>query len=305
VPGKGIAARWGDEVSRYRFITLPLPLGEGRGEGELLATKAPSPCPLPRGEGSEIANVASQQVLLGSPQWLRGEGCTIAEHLWSAVEAAGGGDAPLSFFVFHEELRPEARPALDECRRLGMQVAVVTGDRRSRALRLAESLGAPVFAEQLPEDKVAAIGNARQRFGPVAMVGDGINDAPALAASDVGVAMGCGADLSRESAAICLLSNDLARLPWTIGLARQTIRIIRQNLCWSFSYNLAGIVLAASGRLSPVFAAGAMVASSAFVVTNSLRLNRFPEPVQPARSHVEHGNAMEPESRTRELQLTP
>ncbi len=274
VPGKGIAVRW---------------------------------------QNNENFDDEPERVLLGSPQWLREEGCAIADDLWRAVEAAGGGDAPLScigwggrvrgMFVFHEELRPEARPALDECQRLGMQVAVVTGDRRSRALRLAESLGVPVFDEQLPEDKVAAIQNARQRFGPVAMIGDGINDAPALAASDIGVALGCGADLSRESAAVCLLSNDLSRLPWTICLARQTIRIIRQNLCWSFSYNIVGIALAASGHLSPVFSAGAMVASSAFVITNSLRLNRFLEPVEPARSHASRGN--EVELQFRELQLTP
>ena len=268
--------------------------------------------PAPKGRGFRRV-----RVLLGSPQWLREEGFVIADGLWRAVEAAGGGDAPLScvgwggrvrgIFVFHEELRPEARPALVECQRLGMQVAVVTGDRRSRGARLADILKVPVLAEQLPEDKVAAIRNARQRFGPVAMIGDGINDAPALAASDIGVALGCGADLSRESAAVCLLSNDLSRLPWTICLARQTIRIIRQNLCWSFSYNVVGIGLAASGHLSPIFSAVAMVASSAFVITNSLRLNRFPEPVEPARSRAPRGNEMEPlpDLQFRELQLTP
>lgn len=283
-----------------------LPQGEGRGEGASAYPQAPSPYPFPKGEGftTEIRTVPGkgiaarwrserstteeyQTVMLGSPQWLREQGCPVAATLWQAVAAQGGGDAPLScigwdgrvrgVFVFHEELRPEARTALAQCRQLGLQVAVATGDRRSRGEQLAESLGVPVLAEQLPEDKVAAIQSARQRFGPVAMIGDGLNDAPALAASDIGIAMGCGADLSRESAAVCLLSNDLSRLPWTVGLARQTIRIIRQNLCWSFSYNIFGIALAATGKLSPVFSAFAMVASSAFVITNSLRLNRFPE----------------------------
>lgn len=248
VPGKGISARWQNE------------------------RRAQDDC---------------HTVMLGSPQWLKESGCPVGEHLWRAAEEAGGADAPLScigwdgrvrgIFIFHEELRPEARSALKHCQRLGLQVAVATGDRRSRGERLAENLGVTVFAEQLPEDKVAVLQNARRQFGPVAMIGDGLNDAPALAASDIGVAMGCGADLSRESAAVCLLANDLSRLPWTIEIARQTIRVIRQNLCWSFSYNIVGIALAATGKLSPVFSAFSMVASSAFVIANSLRLNRFPE----------------------------
>jgi P-type E1-E2 ATPase len=153
----------------------------------------------------------------------------------------------------------------------------LTGDRQERAENLAASLRISVAAEQLPAGKVAAIKAARQQCGLVAMVGDGINDAPALAASDVGIAMGCGADLSRDSAAVCLLADDLARVPWTIGLARQTVRVIKQNLVWAFSYNIVGITLAATGRLSPVWSAVAMVASSVFVVSNSLRLNRYPE----------------------------
>jgi len=228
-----------------------------------------------------------EEVLLGNLPWLRDQGYAIESGLWSDVLAAGGSDATLSaigwsgrvhgVFMFQEQLRLEAAAALAECRKLGLGVGVVTGDRQTRAEQLASTLGVPVQAEQLPEDKVAAIRNARAHPGLVAMVGDGINDAPALAASDVGIAMGCGADLSRDTATVCLLSNDLARVAWTVELARQTVRIIRQNLCWAFSYNVVGITLAATGRLSPVWSAVAMVASSVFVVSNSLRLNRFPE----------------------------
>jgi P-type E1-E2 ATPase len=220
--------------------------------------------------------------------WLTAEGYRLAEPLRQAAEQKGGIDSPLScvgwnglvrgIFIFQEDLRPEAQLAIGKCRDLGLNLAVVTGDRKAHAERLAECLKIPVLSEQLPADKVEAVHDARRRFGAVAIIGDGINDAPALAASDIGIALGCGADLTRDSATVCLLTNDLARLPWTIELSRRTVRIIRQNLCWSFAYNVVGIALAATGNLSPVFSAMAMVASSVFVVTNSLRLNRFPEP---------------------------
>jgi heavy metal translocating P-type ATPase len=237
---------------------------------------------------TDLHAALGEEVLLGNLPWLCDQGYSIGRELWNDVLAAGGSDATLSaigwsgqvrgVFVFQEQLRAETAAALAECRRLGLDVGVLTGDRQPRADRLASALGVTVRAEQLPVDKVAAIRDARTRPGLVAMVGDGINDAPALAASDVGIAMGCGADLSRDTAAVCLLSNDLARVPWTIELARQTVRVIKQNLLWAFSYNVVGITLAATGRLSPVWSAVAMVASSVFVVSNSLRLNRFPDP---------------------------
>ena len=123
-----------------------------------------------------------------------------------------------------------------------------------------------------PEQKVEMLKQIREMYGAVAMVGDGINDAPVLAVSDVGIAMGCGADVSRDSAQVCLLSNDVSRVPWAIDLAKRTRSVIRQNLFWAFGYNAVGVVLAACGVLNPAVAAGLMIVSSLLVISNSLRL---------------------------------
>ena len=134
--------------------------------------------------------------------------------------------------------------------------------------------GLSIECDLRPEQKVAKVLQIREQYGAVAMVGDGINDAPALAASDVGIAMGCGADVSRDSAQVCLLSNDVSRIPWAIHLAQRTRSVIRQNLFWAFGYNFVGVIVAACGILNPAVAAGLMIVSSLLVISNSLRLTR-------------------------------
>jgi heavy metal translocating P-type ATPase len=180
-------------------------------------------------------------------------------------------------FMIREQLRDEALEAVTALRTARLDLGILTGDHAGRGAAIERELGVAVEAELLPEAKVAAITRAQRQWGSVAMVGDGINDAPALAQSDVGIAMGCGADVTRDSAAVCLLGNDLMRLPWAIQLARRTVRVIRRNLFWSFAYNIVGICLACSGRLNPALAALAMVLSSVCVVTNSLRLPADPQ----------------------------
>lgn len=231
------------------------------------------------------ALIDGEDVFLGSARLMEERGLGMAWPLQKELDEALERGAPIvclgwqgqvrGLFVFREQLRPETRSALDELRRLGLAILIVTGDHAARGGRLAEELGVPVRAGLLPEDKLAAIVDMRRDVGAVGMVGDGINDGPALAASDVGFALGCGTDLARVSAGVCVLTNDLTRIAWVIELGRRTVRVIRQNLFWSLAYNVAGIGLACTGRLSPVLAATAMVVSSMLVVANSSRLCGF------------------------------
>ncbi|TCO82003.1 Cu+-exporting ATPase [Plasticicumulans lactativorans] len=182
----------------------------------------------------------------------------------------------LGLLAFADTLKPGAAAALAELARRGIRCVMLTGDGRGSAQAMAAQLGlGEVVAELLPAGKSAAIARLKAGGGVVAMVGDGINDAPALAAADVGIAMASGTDVAMHTAAITLMRGELALVPAAIDISQRTCRKIRQNLFWAFVYNVVGLPLAAFGALNPVFAGAAMAASSVSVVTNALLLRRW------------------------------
>ncbi|MFN8456387.1 MAG: heavy metal translocating P-type ATPase [Anaerolineae bacterium] len=176
-----------------------------------------------------------------------------------------------------ETVRSEAAQMLAALDQAGLLLTVLTGDSHSAGQALAQRLAVPVSSQLLPQDKVAQLKAARQNGRAVAMVGDGLNDAPALAAADVGIALGCGVDVTRETADISLIGEDLGKVVWAWRLAQATYRRIRWNLVWAFFYNSIGVALAMLGLLHPILSALAMVLSNLMVVGNSMSLYRFAE----------------------------
>ncbi len=182
-------------------------------------------------------------------------------------------------FAFGDEAKPEAAAAIAALQALGVRCVLVSGDNRGAAAAIARQLGIDdVRAEVLPADKAKVVASLRDGLAPgekVAMVGDGINDAPALAAADVGLAMATGTDVAMESAGLTLMRGDVRLMPEALALSRAVTRKIWQNLFWAFAYNVVGIPAAALGLLTPVIAGAAMALSSVSVVSNALLLKRW------------------------------
>lgn len=206
---------------------------------------------------------------------LEGEGRTVSWLIERTDDPAGAARV-LGLLGFGDTLKPSAAEAVSRLKALGIRTVMLTGDNAGSAQAVARALGIDeVRAQVLPADKAAAVQALRGPGGVVAMVGDGINDAPALAAADVGLAMSTGTDVAMETAGITLMRGDPRLVPEAVDISRRTWRKIRQNLWWAFGYNVLGIPLAAAGLLSPVIAGAAMAFSSVSVVTNALTLRRW------------------------------
>lgn len=236
--------------------------------------------------------VGGKTVLVGADRFMTQEGVDLEGHIGSAKALAQTGTTPLFAAIdgqiaavigVSDPIKPSTAQAIDALHRLGLKTAMITGDNSVTANAIAGQLGIEhVIAEVMPDGKVAALETLRTSYGQVAFVGDGINDAPALASADTGIAIGTGTDVAIEAADVVLMSGDLVGVVNALKISQATMRNIRQNLFWAFAYNAALIPVAAGvlypftgTLLSPMLAAGAMALSSVFVVSNALRLRRI------------------------------
>lgn len=235
--------------------------------------------------------IGSHEVLVGRQSWVRDRGADLSLLQDPAYQEPEGlstlyvvrNGACLGWIGLEDRTRPEARQAMDELRQMGIRdLIMVTGDRWSVARRVAKEMGCTeVQAEVLPQDKLALVGALKQRGHTVAVVGDGVNDAPALAAGHLGIAMGAaGSDVAMNSASIALMSSDLRRLPFLVGLSRETTKVVWQNLIFGVCFIVVGQILAGFQLVGPMLAALLHFVSSVIVVFNSARMVRYGEHIQ-------------------------
>ena len=229
------------------------------------------------------AEIDGQPYLLGSPAFVSREGIALDEQQILALQQQGKtvialarDGALLGCIAFADHLRASSSAAVAQLTAMGIRVVMLSGDNAATAQAIAQQAGITEFrAEVLPQDKAAEVQSFKAEGKLVGMVGDGINDAPALAAADVSFAMRSGSDIAIEAADITLMRNDLMSVADAISLSRATLKKIRQNLFFAFAYNVLGIPLAVLGMLNPVIAGAAMAMSSVSVVSNALLLKRW------------------------------